>query len=197
MQGDRTLDVASDRPYVLCLGQEQKYKNIELLFGLVPLLDRIGVDLWMAGRVDQALITRHASPKPDNLRLLGRISDDDLKKAFSGALCFLFPSRIEGFGLPAVEAMAAGCPVVASTSPCIPEVCGDAALYAGPEDTVGWAEQVLRIKGDPGLRRRLIETGHARAGSYSWRGIAEIYLQLMMEMDAAAPEQMHLSSEAI
>ena len=192
-----SLDVASDRPYVLCLGQEQKYKNIELLFRLAPLLDRIGVDLWMAGRFDQALFAFHASPKPNNLRLLGRISDDDLKKAFSGALCFLFPSRIEGFGLPAVEAMAAGCPVIASTSPCIPEVCGDAALYASPDDAVGWAELVLRIKGDPALKRRLIEAGHVRAASYSWRGIAAIYLRLMMDVDAAALNETHIAGETI
>lgn len=179
-----SLDVTAGRPYVLCLGQEQKYKNVELLFRLAPLLDSIGVDLWMAGNVDGALVARHASPKPDNLRLLGRIGDEDLKKALSGALCFLFPSRIEGFGLPAVEAMAAGCPVIASTSPCIPEVCGDAALYANPDDAAGWLELVLRIKGDPDLRRRLVQSGLVRAGDYSWRSIAEIYLRLMMEMDA-------------
>ena len=65
--------------------------------GLAPLLDALGLNLWMAGEIDEAQISRFAQPKPDNLRLLGRISDDDFKKALSGALCFLFPSRIEGF----------------------------------------------------------------------------------------------------
>jgi glycosyltransferase involved in cell wall biosynthesis len=181
-----SLDVTSDRPYVLCLGQEQKYKNIELLLTLAPLLDRLGIDLWMAGRVQQSTIERYASPSPRNLRLLGRISDHDLKKAFAGALCFLFPSRMEGFGLPAIEAMAAGCPVIASTSPCIPEVCGDAALYARPDDTAAWVERIQKIRGDLGLRLRLIETGHRRANSYSWRRIGELYLELMMKVDAAA-----------
>lgn len=181
--GRSSLGVTPSRPYVLCLGQEQKYKNVELLFRLAPLLNQFGIDLWMAGSIDEALLARHASPKPDNLRMLGRIGDDDLKQALQGALCFLFPSRIEGFGLPAVEAMAAGCPVIASTSPCIPEICGDAALYASPDDLVGWVELILRIKCDPGLRQRLVQSGLERADTYSWRRIAKIYLHLMMDMD--------------
>ncbi|WP_394886129.1 glycosyltransferase (plasmid) [Mesorhizobium sp. AaZ16] len=114
------------RPYVLCLGRrDQEYKNMGLLAKLAPLLDGMGLDLWMPGDIDEATLRRHVPEMPSNIVLLGRIADDDFKKALEGALCFLFPSRIEGFGLPAVEAMASGCPVVASTSPCLPEICGD------------------------------------------------------------------------
>jgi glycosyltransferase involved in cell wall biosynthesis len=180
-----TLAVKPQRPYVLCIGRrDQKYKNVELLLHLAPLLDVMGLELWMPGDVDGSFIAGHPLPPPRNVRFLGRISDDDLKKALSGALCFLFPSRIEGFGLPAVEAMASGCPVVASTSPCLPEVCGDAALYADPDDLNGWAEAVRRIMSRPDLRRRLAEAGYARARNYTWRGIAEIYLELMWQVDA-------------
>jgi glycosyltransferase involved in cell wall biosynthesis len=184
-----TLAGEPDRPYVLCLGRrDQKYKNTELLVRLAPLLDAMGLELWMPGDVDESVIAQHTSQKPDNLRLLGRIGDDDFKKALSGALCFLFPSRIEGFGLPAVEAMAAGCPVVASTSPCLPEVCGNAALYADPDDTEGWADAVRCLQGRADVRGRLIEAGHARALLYSWRGIAETYLELMVRVDLKRPE---------
>jgi glycosyltransferase involved in cell wall biosynthesis len=172
-------------PYVLCLGRDQEYKNVRLLLHLAPLLDAMGLDLWMAGEPGDRLISRHAWERPRNLRLLGRISDDDFKKALSGAVCFLFPSRIEGFGLPAVEAMVSGCPVVASTSPCLPEVCGDAALYADPDDPDAWGDQIRLIRRDPAVRRRLIEAGLARASLYTWRGIAEIYLQLMSQVDLA------------
>lgn len=183
--GRSQLQPVSDRPYVLCLGRDQKYKNIELLVRLAPLLDAMGLDLWMAGDAGEAVVSKFASPVPTNLRLLGRISDDDFKKALAGALCFLFPSRIEGFGLPAVEAMASGCPVVASTSPCLPEVCGDAALYADPDDLDGWADAIGRLRFRPELRRGLVEAGFAQAGRYTWRGIAEIYLKLMAEVDMA------------
>jgi glycosyltransferase involved in cell wall biosynthesis len=134
----------------------------------------------MAGDMDAAAFD---GGRPANLRLLGRIGDDDLKRALAGALCFLFPSRIEGFGLPAIEAMASGCPVIASTAPCLPEVCGEAALYADPDDLDGWYEAVERLRDEPELRRRLVRAGHACARRYSWRGIAEAYLELMAQVD--------------
>lgn len=188
--GRARLWAETDRPYVMCLGRDQKYKNVELLLRLAPLLDAMGLDVWMAGDIGEAELLRHVSPLPGNLRRLGRIGDDDFKWALAGALCFLFPSRIEGFGLPAVEAMVAGCPVVASTSPCLPEVCGDAALYADPDDPDAWAEAIRSLQFRPDLRRSLVEAGRIRAGNYTWRGIAETYLRLMAEVD------MTVSSEA-
>jgi glycosyltransferase involved in cell wall biosynthesis len=168
---------------VLCLGRREKHKNVRLLIQLAPLLDILGLDLWMAGDVDPSLVPEHISRVPRNLNVLGRIGDDDFKRALAGAVCFLFPSRIEGFGLPAVEAMASGCPVVASTAPCLPEVCGEAALYADPDDIDGWFEAVERLQADPALRQRLIEAGQDQARRYSWRGIAESYLELMAQVD--------------
>ncbi|MEF2554109.1 glycosyltransferase family 1 protein [Aurantimonas sp. A2-1-M11] len=179
------LKVASGRPYALCLGRDQKYKNAELMVRLAAKLDAMGLDLWMAGAVDEGLVRRHAAEVPNNLRLLGRISDDDFKRALSGALCFLFPSRIEGFGLPAVEAMTAGCPVVASTSPCLPEICGDAALYANPDDLDAWAGHIRQLQDDAPTRSRLVEAGFQKAQRYSWRSVAETYLELMIKVDLA------------
>jgi glycosyltransferase involved in cell wall biosynthesis len=183
-----SLPVDPARPYVLCLGRrDQEYKNVGLLVRLAPLLAEMGLDLWMPGDVDEATVRQYAPSKPGNLVLPGRISDDDFKKALLGAACFLFPSRIEGFGLPAVEAMASGCPVVASTSPCLPEICGDAALYADPDDLHAWAEIVRLITVNKNLRNRLVQRGRARAANYSWRAIAETYLKLMMEVDLELP----------
>jgi glycosyltransferase involved in cell wall biosynthesis len=172
------------RPFVFCLGQSQRYKNAELLLNLAPALDRMGLDLCMAGDLEPAFLDRFVPQRPSNLRLLGRVSDDDLAKALSQALCFLFPSRIEGFGLPAVEAMALGCPLIASTSPCLPEVCDDAALYADPEDAESWVCAIRQLCNEDGLRRRLIEKGRARAKTFSWRAVAEAYLCLMADIDS-------------
>jgi len=180
-----SLAVNRGRPYVVCLGRgDQEYKNMGLLAKLAPLLDEMGFDLWMPGDVDETTILRHVPEMPTNIVLLGRISDHDFKKALEGALCFLFPSRIEGFGLPAVEAMASGCPVVASTSPCLPEICGDSALYADPDDVQSWAENVRQLADDPDLRKRMVGKGYTRASSYSWRWIAWKYLELMIQVDA-------------
>lgn len=180
-----SLTVDRGRPYVLCLGRrDQEYKNMALLARLAPLLDEMGLDLWMPGDVDEKTILRYLPEMPANIVFLGWIGDDDFKKALEGALCFLFPSRIEGFGLPAVEAMASGCPVVASTSPCLPEICGDSALYADPDDVQSWAETVRLLMITRDLRERLVAKGYARASSYSWRWIAWKYLELMTHVDA-------------
>ncbi|WP_379067400.1 glycosyltransferase family 4 protein [Mesorhizobium sp. UC22_110] len=180
-----SLAVNRGRPYVVCLGRGgQEYKNMGLVARLAPLLDEMGLDLWMPGDVDETAILRHVPEMPENIILLGRVTDDDFKKALESALCFLLPSRIEGFGLPAVEAMASGCPVIVSTSPCLPEICGDSALYAGPDDVCSWLENVRRLATDPDLRKRMIDKGHARASSYSWRWIAWSYLELMIQVDA-------------
>lgn len=180
------LHFGRGRPYVLCLGQkEQDYKNLGLLARLAPLLDEMGLDLWMPGSADEASLLRHVAQMPGNIVLPGRISDDDFRKALENALCFLFPSRIEGFGLPAVEAMASGCPVLASHCPCLPEICGDAALFCGPDDVEGWAENIRMLLHSPAVRAALVAKGHARAGLYSWRAIAQTYLELMAQVDAS------------
>jgi glycosyltransferase involved in cell wall biosynthesis len=179
------LAINRGRPYVVCLGRaDQEYKNMGLLAKLAQHLDAMGLDLWMPGDIDETTILRHVPEMPANLILLGRIGDDDFKKALEGALCFLFPSRIEGFGLPAIEAMASGCPVIASTSPCLPEICGDSALYADPDDVQSWVENVRRLSVDADLRKHMIGKGHTRASSYSWRWIAWKYLELMIHVDA-------------
>jgi glycosyltransferase involved in cell wall biosynthesis len=186
--GRSSLGRWPDWPYVLCLGQSQRYKNMELPVRLAPMLERMGLDLWIAGDIDPARLFGQQAATPANVRLVGRIGDDDLKAALAGALCFLFPSRMEGFGLPAIEAMAAGCPVVASTSPCLPEICGEAALYADPDDPDAWIDKVKRLQEDQAFRHRLVAAGRAQASIYSWRRVAEIYLELMASIDGVGVE---------
>ena len=178
------LDLAGCRPFVLCLGRSQRYKNVELMLQIAQPLNALGLDLCMAGDVDAGTLRQYCEDWPANVRLLGRISDHDLAKLLSQALCFVFPSRIEGFGLPAVEAMALGCPVIASSAPCLPEVCGSAALYADPGDVAAWVDAVRRVKDDADLRHRMVADGYARAHTFSWRRIAVTYVELMVQADA-------------
>jgi glycosyltransferase involved in cell wall biosynthesis len=180
---DKASLTLGERPYVIALGQRQRYKNTELIWRIAGPLNQFGLDIYVAGDLDAESLATFGPSIPSNARLFGRVSDDDLALLFERALAFLFPSRIEGFGLPAVEAMARGCPVIASTSPCLPEICGDAAIYAGPDDGDAWVSAVQRLRSDPTLRTAMIERGHARAQRYRWRDIAEIYLQLMASVD--------------
>ncbi len=177
-----TLEVTG-RPFVFCIGQRQPYKNMQLIWSIAPALDALGFDIYMAGNMAGEDLQRFGGEWPRNLRLLGRISDDDLANAFQRAFCFLFPSRIEGFGIPAIEAMIWNCPVIAADAPCLPEVCGDAALYAAPDDRQAWLDAIAALATDPVLYRQQVENGTRRAMRFSWRRVAEIYLQLMARID--------------
>ncbi len=116
---DKASLTLGQRPYVVALGQRQRYKNTELIWRIAEPLDQLGLDIYVAGDLDAESLGTFGPSTPSNVRLFGRVSDNDLARLFKHALALLFPSRIEGFGLPAVEAMAQGCPVIASTSPCL------------------------------------------------------------------------------
>jgi len=113
-----------------------------------------------------------------NVIALGYISDEELACLYSGALALIFPSSYEGFGLPLLEAMACGCPVVAAREASLPEVAGDAALYMeGPRDIESLAEILENLVSTPEMQEKLCEKGLARAKEFSWSHTARITFQ--------------------
>lgn len=174
---------STSRPYVTAIGRDLGYKNTQMLFAIAPALADAGVDLVLAGAFDPAPHLGPDGALPPNVRLAGRVSDAELFALMRGARAFLFPSRVEGFGLPAVEAMAMDCPLVVSSAPALPEVCGDAALVVDPDDTAGWAEAAIRLAADATLRGDLIARGRARRTRFSWRTIALDYVAAMDRID--------------
>jgi len=117
----------------------------------------------------------------ERVRFTGYVAGEDLPALLSGALAFVFPSLYEGFGLPVVEAMACGTPVVCSTSSSLPEVAGDAALLVDPLDPEAIAAALLRIVGDEGLRRELVRRGFQQAQQFSWQRCAREILAVLEE----------------
>jgi glycosyltransferase involved in cell wall biosynthesis len=101
---------------------------------------------------------------------------------YSLARALLFPSYSESFGLPLVEAMACGCPVITSTGGACPEIVGDAALVIDPTDVGGLTESLRRVLVDADLRRVLVENGLRRAAAFSWRGSAERMIEIFEEV---------------
>ena len=150
-----------DRPFVLALGSRARHKNLALLLGLAPALDAMGLDLLVAGG-GGAIYAGIAEARHPNVRRLGTVSDDDLALLMDRALCLAFPSFTEGFGLPIVEAMARGCPVVSSDRASMPEICGDAALMAAPDAPHAWLAHVTALHGSPALRADLAGRGRDR-----------------------------------
>jgi glycosyltransferase involved in cell wall biosynthesis len=125
--------------------------------------------------------------------VIRNVSEDDLVELYGRAAVLAYPSFAEGFGLPLLEAMACGCPVVASTRGSLPEVGGDAAVYAPPEDVEALAAQLLALLRDEGHRRLHVERGRVRAAGFTWRRTAE---RMLAVYRAIAPDA-HRSSPGV
>jgi glycosyltransferase involved in cell wall biosynthesis len=165
------------RRYVLAVGTRAAHKNLDALREAVALLASRGMTLAVAGAAD-ASVFRNAGDV-DSARALGRVSDAELRALYENALCLVFPSRYEGFGLPPIEAMWCGCPVLAADAGAVPEVCGDAALWFDAEGPRSPAAAIARLLDEPGLAAHLAEAGRARARAYSWPAAAARLLELV------------------
>ena len=169
------------RPFVFALGSRAKHKQLDLLLALAPALDAMGIDLIVSGGTSSIFATT-ALTGTVNVFPVGFVTDDDLAALFSQALCFAFPSRTEGFGLPLLEAMVHGAPIIASQCASMPEVCGDAALYAPPNDPALWLERIKALAAAPDLRADLRAKGKARYPRFSWQAGARDYLELTLAL---------------
>lgn len=162
------------RPYVLCVAGSDPTKNVGSLIEAYAKISeslRGRFDLLLAGdvckRVDiQASVDRLGLGA--HTRLVGRISDEELIAYYQQATVFVFPSLYEGFGLPLLEAMGCGCPVICSNLSSLPEVAGDAALLIDPQNTGQLAVTLSRVLESPALQGELRSKGLARAGQFSW-----------------------------
>ncbi|MDO9501055.1 glycosyltransferase family 1 protein [Falsiroseomonas sp.] len=163
--------------FVLAVGTRAAHKNLDALRDAVALLAARGMKLAVAGAAD-AGVFRNAGDV-DSAVALGRVSDGELRALYEAALCLIFPSRYEGFGLPPLEAMWCGCPVLAAAAGAVPEVCGDAALWFDAEGPNTPAAALARLLEDPFLAEHLRLAGRARAATFSWPAAADRLLGLL------------------
>ena len=131
---------------------------------------------WHGAEVIHDLVRR--SPFAPDIRLMGFVADADLPAWYRAATVFVYPSLFEGFGLPPLEAMACGCPVLASSLGAVGEVCADAAVTANPLDVDDLTRQLTRLASDVGLRAQLRVAGLARAQQFDWRRTATATLEV-------------------
>ncbi len=157
---------ALDAPYVLALGTTSARKNLELLDRVAPRLREAGLEVVVAG-AGRSYLQESAT----GARRLGYVEERDLPALYAHAEVLAMPSLYEGFGLPCIEAMACGTPVVAADRAALPEACGGAALLVDPDDADAFAEALIRAAGPE--RARLTEAGRTRAAGLSWARSAE------------------------
>jgi glycosyltransferase involved in cell wall biosynthesis len=121
----------------------------------------------------------------DSVRFIGNVGDEQLQLFYSLADVFVFPSTFEGFGIPPLEAMACGCPVVCSNATSLPEVVGDAAMLCDPQDADAFARGIVEVLTKPDVAANMRKKGLARAPQFFWEGIAERTLEVYRRILAA------------
>jgi glycosyltransferase involved in cell wall biosynthesis len=180
-----------EKPYVLSVGVLQPRKNLGVLldaFGLLKLgpdppphkLVIVGKRGWLGQELDRQVAELPAVVTRD-IVWAGYVADDDLPALYGGADAFCYPSKYEGFGLPPLEAMASGCPVLCVRASSLPEVVGDAAVLLTHDDSTAWANALEKMLSQPSIRERWRTRGLERAAQFSWQKTARETLRVYEE----------------
>lgn len=162
------------RPYVLYVGNQRAHKNVEALIdAFAASTARKDFDLLLSGTLSDSLAEKiRLNRLEQHVHSLGMIPEESLPSLYRGAHTLVMPSKYEGFGLPLVEAMACGTPVLASDRTAMPEVCGEAALYFDPENLESMVDALDRLN-DETLLSQLKSAGLKRAAAFCWDDVAQ------------------------
>ena len=179
--------------FVLCVGALEPRKNLamalrafERVSSSEPDLELVvvGPEGWRNREFEERLRRTVA-----RVRMTGLVSDGELAALYSATACFLYPSLAEGFGLPVIEALSCGAPIVTSPRGALPEVAGDAVAFADPDDEEAVALTLAQVLSDSGVSADLRRRGPARAGGFSWRRCAELTAGVYEELEDSGGEE--------
>jgi len=176
------------KKYILYVGQQSDYKNIKRLGDAHQLLlaKYPNLGLVLVGKKNASALANEAyfnNRNYQNIHFTGFVDDSQLSWLYNNAQAYVFPSLMEGFGLPGLEAMGYGIPVVSSNATCLPEIYGQAAHYFNPEDTSDITEAIHQVLSNDHLRKRLAKAGFKQIKKYSWKKMAiethKVYKQVL------------------
>jgi len=173
--------------YVLFVGTLQPRKNIQKLIEAVSLLKKqddlhvivVGKKGWL---YEEILSAPEKWGVAERVHFLDFVTDEDLPHLYKNAQCFVLPSLYEGFGLPVLEAMQYGCPVITSNVSSLPEAGGDAALYCDPNSAQDIADKIEQVITDKKLRESMIEKGYAQVKKFSWEKAAREVVSILKDV---------------
>jgi glycosyltransferase involved in cell wall biosynthesis len=180
--------------HLLFVGGAESHKNVATILDMLALPGSEALPpLLLVGAAaadcDVHALARARGLDERRLRTVVAKADDELATLYRSALATLVPSRNEGFGLPALEAMACGCPVLAARAGALPEVCGEAALLLDADDAGAWLAAVRMLQADPARRSALADAGLAQARSFTWERSARALIGLYREAAAMHPRR--------
>lgn len=167
--------------FVLVVSSRTPNENLGLIVNAVQRLKDPDFDVVVAGGTDSRVFGDVTLPDLPFVRSVGFVTDAELRALYEHAAVFVYPSLYEGFGIPAIEAMACGCPVIASNAASVPEVCEDAALYVSPHDGAGLAGLISRLMKNPEERARMALAGQSWVRRYTWDESARLNAAHMRE----------------
>jgi len=160
------------RSFILAVSSLNPNKNFSAIVKAVELMDDGDFDIAIAGGGNSKIFSNVVVKASERVKCLGYVTDQELKALYKQAACFVYPSFYEGFGLPPLEAMACGCPVIVSHTASLPEVCGIAALYCNPASPEDIANKIRMVMNNASLRQELKAKGIANAQRFSWERCA-------------------------
>jgi glycosyltransferase involved in cell wall biosynthesis len=181
------LEALEGKRFIMYVGRPNPHKNLSRLIEAYSLLkqDVPDIHLVLAGKQDT--LFKHHTHQVEKLGIpdvhfTGFITDGQLRWLYEHTEAYIFPSLSEGFGLPGLEAMAHGAPVVSSNATCLPEIYGDAARYFDPLDVEDMTNAMHAVLKKPDLREKLIHAGYKQVKKYSWKRMAELTLKVYQEV---------------
>ncbi len=183
-----------ETPFVVGLANTQAHKNIRVLLDAFRMMAEQNAKLVLFGPASKADFEKAGLLPPESTIFAGRISDGALRALLERALCLAFPSTTEGFGLPPLEALRLGCPVVAAPCGALPETCGEGAAFASPDEATQWSDLFQSLMLEPtDLRDARKRRGEKWAGRFTWRAAAE---RLLNEIEIALADERRASQTA-
>lgn len=170
-----------NKKFVLAVSSMNPNKNFESIIKAIQLIKNENIEIVIAGGIDPRVFIKNEK-LPECVKHVGYVSDEELRSLYEHASCFVFPSFYEGFGLPPLEAMTCGCPVIVSNVASLPEVCGDAALYCDPYSPKDIADKINLMLNHKSLREQFIHRGLERSKLFTWEKCAKEVLKFIEEV---------------
>lgn len=165
--------------YFLAIGSLAPHKNLKMLIDAANARSNKERPLVIAGGGNASVFGANGLKESEHVKMLGRVTDEELRSLYENAFALVFPSKTEGFGLPPAEAMTLGCPVIASTGGAIPEVTEGASISISPSDQSAWTQAMTALEQNASLAEELREQGLERAHFFTWARASQKFLDVL------------------